>query len=76
MKETFLTPSELRVLDQAARGLTNSESAKESFHAIETVKYHRTNIIRKLRARNITHAVALAYQHSLFLADGQTLCRM
>jgi DNA-binding CsgD family transcriptional regulator len=29
--------------------------------SVETVKWHRTNLMRKLEARNITHAVAIGY---------------
>jgi len=55
-----LTERELEVLARAAAGDTMVETARRVFLAPETVKTYRQRIIRKLGARNITHAVALA----------------
>jgi DNA-binding CsgD family transcriptional regulator len=55
-----LTPSELDVLRDASRGLTVVESAESRFKSPETVKSQRRQVLLKLGARNMTHAVALA----------------
>ena len=60
-----LTPSEQRVLEALARGLTNKEIAKELWLTQQTVKFHLTNIYRRLGVANRTEAVRYAYQHRL-----------
>jgi DNA-binding NarL/FixJ family response regulator len=60
-----LTPSEQRVLEALARGLTNKEIAKELWLTPQTVKFHLTNIYRRLGVANRTEAVRYAYQHRL-----------
>lgn len=57
-----LSIRELQVLEQAARGLTTKTSSEESHHAVQTIKFHRHNIMRKLQAKTITHAVVIAYR--------------
>ena len=56
---------ELTVLGALARGLSNDEIAKEFWVAPQTVKFHLTNIYRKLGVKNRTEATRLAYQHGL-----------
>ena len=48
-----------------ARGLSNDEIAKEFWVAPQTVKFHLTNIYRKLGVKNRTEATRIAYQHGL-----------
>jgi DNA-binding NarL/FixJ family response regulator len=60
-----LTPSEQRVLEALARGLSNKEIAKELWLTPQTVKFHLTNIYRRLGVTNRTEAVRHAYQHRL-----------
>jgi DNA-binding CsgD family transcriptional regulator len=60
-----LSPSELAVLHAAATGLTVCESARALGKGSETVKTQRRQIILKLGARNITHAVGVAMQGKL-----------
>lgn len=55
-----LSATELDVLRDAACGLTVAESAATRFKGTETVKSQRRQILLKLGARNMTHAVALA----------------
>jgi DNA-binding CsgD family transcriptional regulator len=55
-----LSAAELDILRDAARGLTVAESAATRFKGTETVKSQRRQILLKLGARNMTHAVALA----------------
>ena len=64
-KETGITESELRVLKALAQGLSNKQIAKELFVTEQTVKFHLTNIYRKLQVSNRTEAARYAYQRGL-----------
>ena len=57
-----LTEREGEVLRAVARGLTNSEIARELVVGVETVKTHVGNILAKLGARDRTQAVIAAYE--------------
>jgi DNA-binding CsgD family transcriptional regulator len=60
-----LTPVEMKVLLYAAEGLTGKETAKEMKRSVETVKTHRCHVLKKLQARNIAHAFAIASRSGL-----------
>jgi DNA-binding NarL/FixJ family response regulator len=60
-----LTDRETAILSALARGLSNEAIGKELFVAEQTVKYHLTNIYRKLGVANRTEAARLAYQNGL-----------
>ena len=60
-----LTEREITILGALARGLSNDEIAKELWVAQQTVKFHLTNIYRKLGVKNRTEATRFAYQHGL-----------
>ena len=64
-KALGLTDRELTILEALARGLSNDQIAKEFWVAPQTVKFHLTNIYRKLGVKNRTEATRLAYQHGL-----------
>jgi DNA-binding NarL/FixJ family response regulator len=64
-KALGLTEREVTILGALARGLSNDEIAKEFWVAPQTVKFHLTNIYRKLGVKNRTEATRLAYQHGL-----------
>jgi len=64
-KALGLTERELTILGALARGLSNEEIAKEFWVAPQTVKFHLTNIYRKLGVKNRTEATRIAYQHGL-----------
>jgi DNA-binding NarL/FixJ family response regulator len=64
-RETGITESELRVLKALAQGLSNKQIAKELFITEQTVKFHLTNVYRKLGVANRTEAARYAYQHGL-----------
>jgi DNA-binding NarL/FixJ family response regulator len=64
-RQAGLTPSEERVLEALARGLSNREIAEELWLTQQTVKFHLTNIYRRLGVTNRTEAVRHAYQHRL-----------
>jgi len=57
-----LTDREGEVLRAVARGLTNSEIARELGVGVETVKTHVGNVLAKLGARDRTQAVIAAYE--------------
>jgi DNA-binding NarL/FixJ family response regulator len=58
--EAGLTAKEQEVLQALARGLSNQQIAKELWLAEQTVKFHLSNIYRKLDVRNRTEAVQQA----------------
>jgi len=64
-KALGLTGREVTILGALACGLSNDEIAKEFWVAPQTVKFHLTNIYRKLGVKNRTEATRLAYQHGL-----------
>lgn len=62
---SVLTPSEQRVLEALAQGLSNKEIAQQLWLTPQTVKFHLTNIYRRLGVANRTEALRHAYQHRL-----------
>ena len=56
-----LTEIELDVLEAVAQGLENAQIARHQFRSVETIRTHMQKILAKLKARNRTHAVAIAY---------------
>jgi DNA-binding NarL/FixJ family response regulator len=61
----LLTASELAVLRALARGLVNKQIAVDLQIAPQTVKFHLTNVYRKLGVANRTEAIRFAFQHEL-----------
>ena len=64
-KAAGLTERELSILKAVARGLSNAAIGKELWVTEQTVKFHLTNIYRKLNLANRTEAARYAYQHGL-----------
>ena len=60
-----LTDRELEILKALARGLSNQQIAKEFWVTEQTVKFHLSNIYRKLQVANRTEAARYAYEHGL-----------
>ena len=60
-----LTDREISILRALAKGLSNDEIAKEFWVARQTVKFHLTNIYRKLEVRNRAEAIRKAYSFGL-----------
>jgi NarL family two-component system response regulator LiaR len=61
-KAAGLTDREISILRALARGSSNEEIAKEFWVAQQTVKFHLTNIYRKLGVKNRTEAIRHAYR--------------
>jgi DNA-binding NarL/FixJ family response regulator len=64
-KQAGLTARELAILTALAQGKSNAAIAKELWVAPQTVKFHLTNIYRKLNVSNRTEAARYAYQQGL-----------
>ncbi len=64
-----LTGREIDVLELAARGLSNSEIAKELFVSATTVKAHLAHIYRKLGVGDRTAAVTTALERQIIRLD-------
>ena len=64
-KAAGLTERETVILSALARGLSNEQIAKELWVAEQTVKFHLTNVYRKLGVANRTEAARYAYQQGL-----------
>jgi DNA-binding NarL/FixJ family response regulator len=60
-----LTERETAMLRALARGLSNAAISKEFWVTEQTVKFHLTNIYRKLGVKNRTDATRYAYQNGL-----------
>ena len=60
-----LTKRELTILYALQRGETNKEIAEALCLAEQTVKFHLTNLYRKLEVASRTEAVRYAYEHGI-----------
>lgn len=60
-----LTERERGILDAAARGLTTAEISRELYISEHTVKFHLTNLYRKLGVNNRAAAVRYALENGL-----------
>ena len=60
-----LSERETTLLQTLARGLSNQEIGKELWITEQTVKFHLTNVYRKLGVENRTQATRVAYEHGL-----------
>ena len=68
-----LTDRETTILKALARGLSNEAIGKELWVAEQTVKFHLTNIYRKLGVSNRTEAARYAYEHGLAQSPAREL---
>ncbi len=65
LEEAGLSPRELSILGALESGGSNREIAERLFVAEQTVKFHLTNIYRKLGVSSRTEAVHCAYANGL-----------
>ncbi len=63
--EAGLTKRELSILAELPAGGSNRQIAQRLFLAEQTVKFHLTNIYRKLGVSTRTEALRYAYEHEL-----------
>ena len=70
VRDAGLTERELEILRALGEGRSNRDIAKKLWLAEQTVKFHLTNIYRKLNVSSRTEAVHWAYQHSLVFVSG------
>jgi DNA-binding NarL/FixJ family response regulator len=63
--EAGLTAKEREVLNLLSAGLSNTEIAKELWLSPQTVKFHLSNIYRKLAVKSRTAAVQVAHEKGL-----------
>ncbi|HUA73351.1 MAG TPA: response regulator transcription factor [Solirubrobacteraceae bacterium] len=68
--EALLTERELTILAAVAGGLTTKAISAELWVSEHTVKFHLTNIYRKLGVSNRSGAVRYAYEHGLVPVAG------
>src|SRR3954468_1286938 len=69
-RRTGLTDREVTILKAVARGLSNKQISQELFVTEQTVKFHLSNIYRKLGVSNRAGAVAYAHEQGLTAAGG------
>jgi DNA-binding NarL/FixJ family response regulator len=60
-----LTTREREILDRVATGRSNKQIAAEFWLSEQTIKYHLTNVYRKLGVSSRTEAARFAYDHGL-----------
>jgi RNA polymerase sigma factor (sigma-70 family) len=63
--ESELPQRELETLEGAAAGEQSAQTAERLGISDHTVKGYRKNVIRRLEAENISHAVAIGYQRGI-----------
>ena len=63
--EFGLTGREREILEQVAAGRSNKQIAADFWLSEQTIKYHLTNVYRKLQVGSRTEAARFAYEHGL-----------
>jgi len=67
--EAGLTEREIDILRAIAEGKTNKQIGEELWVTEQTVKFHLTNVFRKLEVKNRTEASAWAFSHGMLRAE-------
>lgn len=60
-----LTEREKEVLTHLVKGLNSREISEKLFISINTVQYHRKQLLRKTLSRNVAELIGKAYQLNL-----------
>lgn len=66
-----LSRREFQVLQLIAEGMENAAIAKVLFLSVETVRTHVKSILRKLSARDRTHAVTIGFRSGLLVVTSE-----
>jgi DNA-binding NarL/FixJ family response regulator len=64
-RQAGLSPRETQMLQRLADGRSNREIARELWLSEHTVKYHLTNVYRKIGVKGRTEAARYAFEHAL-----------
>jgi DNA-binding NarL/FixJ family response regulator len=70
--DSLLTRRELEILGFAAAGVPNAEIARSLWVSEQTVKYHLSNLYKKIGVTNRTEASRWAYEHGIFNGSGHS----
>lgn len=65
IEPVVLSAREKEVLGYLRRGLSNKEAAEQMFVSVNTVKFHRANLMRKLEAKTRDEAIETAARYGL-----------
>ncbi|NBH03345.1 helix-turn-helix transcriptional regulator [Amycolatopsis sp. SID8362] len=68
----MLSARQHQILSLIAEGNSYAEIGQLLFISTETVRTHVKQVLRRLRARDRTHAVALAYRAGLLVVPGRS----
>jgi DNA-binding NarL/FixJ family response regulator len=63
-EQAGLSPRETQMLKRLAEGRSNREIARELWLSEHTVKYHLTNVYRKIGVKGRTEAARYAFEHA------------
>ena len=64
-KNEALSTREIQCLRLFAQGCNDCETGAELKISARTVRFHSDNMKRKLKAKNKTHAIAIAYEQKI-----------
>jgi DNA-binding NarL/FixJ family response regulator len=67
-----LSRREYQVLQLVAEGLENAAVARQLYLSVETVRTHVKSILRKLSARDRTHAVTIAFRAGILIPQAES----
>ena len=68
----MLTKRERQVLDLVAAGMSTREIAEALQVSYKTVDAHRVNVTKKMKARNVSHLIAMSVQVGLIRAPSRS----
>lgn len=65
-KKINLTPQQKNILALSAQGFTMDEIAQKMALVVDTIKFHKKNIFKKLQVKNMVEAISCATIYNLF----------
>lgn len=66
----MLTPKEMQILYLLREGYGTKAMCAKQHRAVGTIKNHVRHILKKLKAKNRWHAVAIAFDTGLLVVNG------